>query len=87
MVGLEGEDDKGSNSMKLDNIGVFVGWYLPFFIKIPINRHLVGGGPLVSNQPSNSTAAADHYVDNDMSRAFHTLLVETSTLQGLLVLR
>jgi hypothetical protein len=35
---------------------------------------------LVSNQPSNSTAGADHCMDSDTSHTYHTLLVETSTL-------
>ena len=35
---------------------------------------------LVSNQPSNSTAAADLYMDHDTSRAYHTLLVGTQTI-------
>ena len=44
MVGLEGEDDKGSNWLKLNNMCVFVWSSLRFFIKISINRYLSGGG-------------------------------------------
>ena len=36
---------------------------------------------LVSNQPSNSTTGPDHYIDSDTSHAYHTLLVEASTLR------
>ena len=44
MVGLEGEDDKGSNWLKLNNMCVFVWSSLRFFIKISINRYSSGGG-------------------------------------------